>query len=100
MSGIGASPRTDERAAAIKRQAAEWLERSDRPDWSKDDQRELDAWLSASTVNFLAYQRVAMAWGRAERLVALERQYDVLQKQASRPAATTAVLLPQAEVTL
>ncbi len=71
MSAFETGPNT-EHAVAIKRQAAAWLERSDRADWSEDDQSELNAWLGASTANFLAYQRVAMAWGRAERLVALE----------------------------
>lgn len=72
MSGLEPEHNADARAAAIKHQAAVWLERRDRADWSEQDQCELDAWLGASTANFLAYQRVARAWGRAERLVALE----------------------------
>ena len=72
MSGIGPDTGAAERAVAIKHQAAAWLERRDRADWSEQDQDELDSWLGAATANFLAYQRVAMAWGRAERLVALE----------------------------
>jgi len=86
MSGLEPEHSAEERAIAIKHQAATWLERRDRSDWFEDDQRELDAWLGASTANFLAYQRVAMAWGRAERLVALE-PHEFQPASAGKPAS-------------
>jgi len=58
-------------ARAIKLQAAAWLERRDRLDWSEEDQAALDEWLSESTENFLFYHRAASAWDRSRRLVAL-----------------------------
>lgn len=72
MSRLEPERTAEERAIAIKHQAAAWLEQRDRTEWSEQDQQELDYWLGTSTANFLAYQRVAMAWGRAERLIALE----------------------------
>jgi len=86
MSGIGPNPGAAERAISIKHQAAAWLERRDRADWSEQDQHELDSWLGTSTANFLAYQRVAMAWGRAERLVALEPR-EFQPASANKPAS-------------
>jgi transmembrane sensor len=72
MSGASETQRSQVRALTTKALAAEWLERRDRINWSEDDQREFDNWLEQSTANFLAYHRIAAAWGRAERLVALE----------------------------
>lgn len=77
MSGAGVNAHPKVRALTTKALAAEWLERRDRADWSENAQHELDTWLDESTANFLAYHRVATAWGRAERLVALEpRQFQ------------------------
>lgn len=58
-------------ARAIKLQAAAWLERRDRLDWSEEDQAALNQWLSESTENYLFYHRAASAWDRSRRLVAL-----------------------------
>lgn len=58
-------------AKAIKAQAAAWLERRDRADWSERDQAELDSWLAESTENYLFYHRVESAWARSQRLVVL-----------------------------
>ena len=60
-------------AAEIKKEAGDWLERHDRPDWSEVDQRAFDAWLGESPAHLLAYHRIAQAWNQAERLVALRR---------------------------
>lgn len=59
------------RARQIKARAAAWLERRDSGDWSEKDQADLDAWLSESTANLIAYRRVDDVWARTERLVAL-----------------------------
>jgi len=83
MSGAGANTHSKVRALTTKALAAEWLERRDRADWSEDDQHELDAWLEESNANFLAYHRVAAAWKRAERLIALE-------PRESQPTSTSA----------
>jgi transmembrane sensor len=58
-------------ARAIKAQAAAWLERRDRADWSERDQAELDSWLAESTENYLFYHRVESAWARSQRLIVL-----------------------------
>jgi transmembrane sensor len=55
----------------IKDRAADWLERSDHPNWSERDQAELTAWLSQSPANLLAYWRIKGAWQRAQRLRAV-----------------------------
>jgi transmembrane sensor len=61
------------RAKDIKAQAAAWLERKDRPEWSRADQAELDAWLANSNVNLIAYRRISDVWARTERLVVLRQ---------------------------
>lgn len=58
-------------AKDIKATAANWVERRDRADWTQTDQAALDAWLAQSAAHFLAYHRMANAWSRADRLVAL-----------------------------
>jgi transmembrane sensor len=85
-------------AAEIKKEAGDWLERRDRPNWSEADQCEFDAWLVQSAAHLLAYHRVAEAWKQAERLVALRRSDEVRRRdeRSARPflariAATIAV---------
>ncbi len=86
MSGANENASPAVRALATKVRAAAWLERRDRVDWTDQDQRDLDAWLDESTANFLAFQRVATAWGRAERLVALEpRKFQPATSSTSGP---------------
>ena len=58
-------------ARSIKASAANLVERRDRADWTEQDQKALDAWLAQSAAHFLAYHRMANAWSRADRLVAL-----------------------------
>jgi len=51
--------------------AAKWIERSDREEWSRTNQAELDAWLAQSPAHAVAYLRLYDAWNRADRLAAL-----------------------------
>lgn len=56
----------------IEEYAAQWLLRREEPGWSDNDQAALDAWLSASTFNRVAYYRLEFGWRRADRLAALK----------------------------
>lgn len=58
-------------AKDVRMNAARWLERRQRDDWSEEDQVELDTWLSSSLANRTAYWRVKDSWVRADRLRAL-----------------------------
>jgi len=55
----------------IDSEAARWIERGDREDWSAADQAELEQWLSASPAHAVSYLRLYDAWQRADRLAAL-----------------------------
>jgi transmembrane sensor len=57
-------------------EAVAWVERSDREDWTSNDQAELDAWLSRSDAHMVAFLRVESRWRRADRLVALRGSFD------------------------
>ncbi len=88
-------------AKAIKTQAAAWLERQDRVDWSDADQAELDAWLAESIENYLFYHRVASAWARSQRLVVLRNPRRPAAdaestKSELRPLLVTAVAMSAA----
>jgi transmembrane sensor len=54
-------------AQALRERAGDWLERKDRPDWSAQDQAELDAWLE-DPAHLIAYWRIEAAWERSLRL--------------------------------
>lgn len=58
-------------SADVEMRAAAWLERKGFAPWTVADQTEFDAWLNASWAHRVAYWRLEMAWGRAERLTAL-----------------------------
>lgn len=59
-------------AKDIQEQAALWLmEVRDNAQWCTQDQVELDAWLSQSHANRIAYLRLEAAWNRTHRLAAL-----------------------------
>jgi transmembrane sensor len=60
-------------ARDIDMQAAQWLERRGREDWSADDQAQFDAWFAHASAHRIAYLRVEAAWARAHRLGALRR---------------------------
>jgi transmembrane sensor len=53
--------------------AGAWLERREFGAWDATVQAELDAWLSASPSNAVAFLRVEEVWKRADRLRALNR---------------------------
>jgi transmembrane sensor len=58
-------------ASSVDAQAALWLARRDRDDWSEADQAGFDAWLSEGTIHTITYLRLRDAWNRADRLAAL-----------------------------
>ena len=58
-------------ASEVQSDAAVWLERRERSDWSAADQSALDVWLAQSPANMVAYLRVEDVWRRANRLQAL-----------------------------
>jgi transmembrane sensor len=76
--GVSHSPSAKE----TKAQAAAWLERRDRSDWSKQDQAELDAWLAESVENYLFYHRVESVWERSQRLVAFRHPRQDVRRAA------------------
>ena len=55
----------------IEREAAAWLARRDRADWSTRDQRAFAAWCDAATAHRVAYLRLDAAWSGADRLKAV-----------------------------
>lgn len=62
-------------ARDIEARAADWLMRSEEPDWSEEAQAELDAWLAEADANKAAYWRLEQGWRQADRLAAL-RAHD------------------------
>ncbi len=70
-------------AKDIRMDAAAWLERRQRPEWSAEDQSSLDAWLAAAPTNMVSYLRVEAAWNRANRLGALRQPMRVSNKSAA-----------------
>lgn len=51
--------------------AALWILRQEEPDWSSEQQAELDAWLAKSMLNRAAYLRQREGWRAADRIAAL-----------------------------
>jgi transmembrane sensor len=83
-------------ARDIRLSAAAWLERHDCADWRKEDQAELEAWLSQSPSHRVAYLRASSAWKRADRLSALRSsapEPDVAKKRISFGFARVAIAL-------
>jgi transmembrane sensor len=61
-------------SSEIQTAAASWVvERQTSPDWDKDNQAALDAWLSQSILHRVAFVRFDDAWQRSRRLAALRR---------------------------
>lgn len=58
-------------AREIEIRAAEWIARSEEPDWSPSDQRHLEDWLSESDAHKAAYWRLESGWRAADRIGAL-----------------------------
>lgn len=67
----GTEQKSSSSADTVNGRAAQWLERSDREDWSEKDQAALDTWLDESFAHRTAYWRLEAAWRRTERLAAL-----------------------------
>ena len=80
-----------ERANDISREAATWLERREREDWTDADNAALETWLAQSPANRLAFWRVKGAWSQTERLNAL-RPATALKPAAIRARKTRPVL--------
>jgi len=59
-------------AQTIRLAAADWHDRRERDDWTKDDETTLQAWLAQSPAHKIAFLRVDAAWKRADRLTALK----------------------------
>jgi transmembrane sensor len=55
----------------IEEIASQWLAKQLSGEWTEADQNELDAWLDATTLNRVAYLRLAAAWKRLASLTAL-----------------------------
>jgi len=73
-------------AEAVWAQAADWLAERTSGDWTSDKQADLDAWLTESSGNLLAYWRLEAAWERTNRLAALR----VSLKGSGRPPQKSA----------
>src|SRR6185437_9213291 len=63
---------SDVSAHTVRLTAAEWHDRRERDDWTKDDQAALAAWLAQSPAHKVAFLRVDAVWKRADRLTALK----------------------------
>lgn len=68
MTNLDWQPSRQPNAKDIERQAAAWLERREREDWSEKDRAEFETWIDASVAHRVAYVRVDSAWTRAEWL--------------------------------
>jgi transmembrane sensor len=80
-----------ERATDVSREAATWLERREREDWSDADNSALETWLAQSPAHKLAFWRVKGAWSQTERLNALRP--TAAQKPAVAPSRKTPTVL-------
>jgi transmembrane sensor len=60
-----------ESTRSIEEEAASWLIRRDSGSWTADDAQCLEAWLSASSLNRVAFLRLELAWEESARLKAL-----------------------------
>jgi transmembrane sensor len=75
MSGIEREGRKfSNHSPEIQTAAANWVvERQTSPDWDRDNQAALEAWLSQSVLHRVAFVRFDDAWHRSRRLAALRR---------------------------
>jgi transmembrane sensor len=79
-------------AEDVEQQAAHWIDRRDRSDWTTKDQAELDAWLAQSMTHSIAFWRLNAAWKRTERLAALRPGHLWKRKIWSHPRAKPLLL--------
>jgi transmembrane sensor len=59
------------RQEAIEDQALDWLIRRDAPNWTEDEQSNLNAWLDKSMAHKAAFWRVDHLWRQADRIGSL-----------------------------
>ncbi|WP_339692366.1 FecR domain-containing protein [uncultured Parasphingorhabdus sp.] len=59
------------RARETEESAASWLLRREEPEWTEQDQVDLDQWLNQSMAHKAAFWRLEHGWGLADRLAAL-----------------------------
>jgi len=78
-------------ATEVEAQAADWLDRRDRDDWTPELQAEMDAWFAHSSANRLAYLRLYAAWTEANRLAALRRPRLERIRNVGRKFGPTAI---------
>jgi transmembrane sensor len=86
------------RQEAIEDQALDWLIRRNAPDWTEDEQVELDAWLDESMANKAALWRADYLWQQADRIrsLGLEQEDRAEEREPRRnwwPAAIAASLI-------
>lgn len=72
------------KAQIIEQGAASWLLRRDEPEWTQQDQVELDQWLAESMAHKAAFWRLEHGWGLADRLAALAPLKQDAQPQDPR----------------
>lgn len=70
-------------AEKIEAVAADYLARSDSPEWTEEKQHVLDSWLAESVAHRVAYLRLAHVWKRGDRLNVLR---SPVPQAAQRPA--------------
>lgn len=87
------------RQEAIEDQALDWLIRRGAPDWTEDEQADLEAWLEESMAHKAAFWRADHGWQQADRIRSLgfdndERTDDLMPRRSWwRPAAIAASLI-------
>ena len=55
----------------IEQVAAQWINRAESPQWTAQDQIQLQAWLEQDTAHRVAWLRLKSVWTRADRLAAV-----------------------------
>lgn len=85
-------------AEAVWAEAADWLAERTSGDWSDEKQTALDAWLTESSGNLLAYWRLEATWERTDRLAALRVSPRASAKQAPKSARLTIIKIAAAIV--
>lgn len=87
------------RQEGIEDQALDWLVRRNGPDWTENEQSELDAWLDESMAHKAAFWRADHGWQQADRIRSLGFDNDDMAEPGAqggswwRPAAIAASLL-------
>ncbi|PHR19461.1 MAG: hypothetical protein COA41_07215 [Sphingopyxis sp.] len=72
------------KARETEESAASWLLRREEPEWTEQDQDELDQWLNQSMAHKAAFWRLEHGWGLADRLAALATLKQDAQPQDPR----------------